>query len=221
MLIYSRLRPFALAMVFLTAVSTQSSNASEPLIIGTGSKGGVYFPTGRAICRTLEEYEKKQGREFTCQQRTSLGSVANLKALQTNKIQLGIVQSDAHYHAFKGIRKFKSGAMHELRSLFSLHAETFTVLARAGSNIRKLEHLQGKRVNVGKKGSGPRETFIELMNTLGWKSSKVAGFTQFSPDEQASALCDGRTDVITFVVGHPANMIRKASKRCNLRGCTR
>jgi uncharacterized protein len=206
----------ALTVFFLAAPAAHTAKAAEPIIIGTGSKGAVYFPTGHAICRLLDEYGQKNGQKYLCQARETLGSVANLKALQAGKFQLGIVQSDAQYHAVKGIRKFKKGAMRELRSLFSLHAETFTVMARVDAGIRNLGHLQRRRINVGKKGSGPRETFIELMGALGWKASKVAGFTQFSPAEQAAALCDGRTDVLTYVVGHPANIIRKASALCRM-----
>ncbi len=190
------------------------SFATEPLNIGTGSSTGVYFPTGRALCHVFGDYGRKKGRKYACTAHQSLGSVANLQALAGGKINLGIVQSDAHYHAVKSIRKFKGKPITELRSLFSLHAETFTVVARSDVSVHKLDDLRGKRINVGKKGSGPRETFLELMATLGWKASHVAGFTQFGADEQVKALCDGRTDVITFVVGHPADLIRRAARSC-------
>ncbi|MBT6096716.1 MAG: TAXI family TRAP transporter solute-binding subunit [Rhodospirillaceae bacterium] len=203
-----------LSLLTLATQPFSTATAKESLSIGTGSKSGVYFPTGRAICHLLNDFSRKKGRKYTCAAHESLGSVANLQALADGKIKLAVVQSDAHYHAVKGIRKFKGKPITSLRSLFSLHAEAFTVIARTDVSVRKLAHLKGKRINVGIKGSGPRETFLELMATLGWKASDVAGFTQFGADEQVKALCDGRTDVITYVVGHPADLVRRAARSC-------
>lgn len=212
------IRSGALCLVFALAIATGSKAAEPPrqLIVGTGSKGGVYYPAGRAICRMLDRHNARKAKKWTCQQRESAGSVANLEGLRESKFDLAVVQSDTHYHAYTSTGKFKEkGAITELRSLFSLHAEPFTVIARAGGGVWKIEQLRGKRVNVGKKGSGPRETFLELLNAMGWNATDFSGFTQISIKDQAAALCDGRTDVTTFVVGHPASMIEQALSSCN------
>lgn len=206
------------AVAMMLAVGTTSMAAETPrqLSIGTGSKTGVYYPTGRAICRMLTRLNARKPGGWSCQQRESAGSVANLAALRAGTLDLAVVQSDTQYHAYTGTAKFReTGPFQELRSLFSLHSEPFTVIARAGGGIWKLEQLQGRRINVGKKGSGPRETFFELIEALGWNAATFAGFTQFDPRDQAAALCDGRTDVITYVVGHPSELISQAIQRCN------
>lgn len=206
----------ALIAVYLVSWAPQASAAdSKALTIGTGSPTGVYFPTGRAICRMLDAYGRAQRKDFACQARESLGSVANLQGLAAGQIDLGIVQSDTHYQAYKGIRKFQDKPITELRSMFSLHAESFTIIARTNLGARRLRDLKGRRVNVGKKGSGPRETFLELMTSMGWNANEFGGFTQYGVKDQVKALCDGRTDVITYVVGHPATAIRDALHDCN------
>ncbi len=201
-------------VLFLSAPQATAAD-SISLNIGTGSPRGVYYPTGRAICRMLEAYGRAQRKDYACQARESLGSVANLQGLAEGQIDLGIVQSDTHYQAFKGIRKFQDKPITELRSMFSLHAESFTIVARANLGARRLRDLKGRRINVGKKGSGPRETFLELMASMGWDANEFGGFTQFGTRDQVKALCDGRTDVITYVVGHPASAIREALQDCN------
>lgn len=205
-----------LAVAISAADHCAAAETQKQLSIGTGSKTGVYYPTGRAICRMLNRLNENKPTGWDCQQRESAGSVANLEALRDGKIDLAVVQSDTHFHAFTGTGKFKDkGAITDLRSVFSLHAEPFTIIARAGGGVWKLEQLKGRRINVGKKGSGPRETFFELLETLGWNSSEFSGFTQYDTREQATALCDSQTDVITFVVGHPSQLIRDAIERCN------
>ena len=190
-----------------------SAETKGVLAVTTGSKGAVYYPTGQALCRILKAHAPKLP---PCDVRESQGSVTNIERLRNGEANLAIVQSDVHFHALNGDGRFKSkGPYKDLRSLFSLHAEPFTVVARAGSGIWKLPHLRGKRINVGRKGSGPRDTFLELMVAMGWDASTFSGFTQFGVSDQAAALCGGSTDVITFVVGHPADSIRQATKRCN------
>ena len=206
----------AFVAAVLAASPGLAADAPRQLSIGTGSKTGVYYPSGRAICRMLDRLNERKPTGWTCQQRESAGSVANLADLRTGKIDFAIVQSDTHYHAFSGTGKFKeAGPFQELRSMFSLHSEPFTIIARAGGGVWRLEQLKGRRINVGKKGSGPRETFFELLETLGWNASEFTGFTQFGVKEQPAALCDGQTDVITFVVGHPSELISDAIGRCN------
>lgn len=206
------------AVLAAVAIAGQCLAADAPreLTVGTGSKTGVYYPSGRAICRMLDRLNEKKSTGWSCQQRESAGSVANINGLRDGKIDLAVAQSDTQFHAVSGTGKFKEqGAFKELRSLFSLHPEPFTIIARAGGGVWRLEQLKGRRINVGKKGSGPRDTFFELLETLGWNSAEFAGFTQFGVKEQPTALCDGQTDVITFVVGHPSELISDAIERCN------
>ena len=73
---------------------------------------------------------------------------------------MGIAQSDVQYKAWKGEGDdFKDeGPFADLRAVFSLHAEPFTVVARDDSGISAFDDLKGKRVNVGNPGSGQRST---------------------------------------------------------------
>ena len=57
----------------------------------------------------------------------------------------------------------------DLRAVFSVHPEPFTVLARKEANITKFEDFKGKRFNVGNPGSGTRASMDELLAAMGWK----------------------------------------------------
>jgi TRAP transporter TAXI family solute receptor len=127
-----------------------------------------------------------------------------------------VAQSDWQYHAYNGTSKFQdAGANKDLRAVFSVHPEPFTVLARADAGIKKFSDLKGKRVNVGNPGSGQRGTMEVVMNTLGWKTSDFSLASELKSAEQASALCDNKVDAIVFTVGHPSGSIKEATTSCD------
>jgi len=182
--------------------------------IGTGGVTGVYYPTGGAICRLVNKNRNKHG--IRCSTESTGGSVFNLNTIRAGDLDMGVAQSDWQYHAYHGSSKFKDkGANKELRAIFSVHPEPFTVVARADSGIRNFGDLKGKRVNVGNPGSGQRGTMEVLMEALGWKMSDFALASELKSSEQSMALCDNKIDAMVFTVGHPSGSIKEATTSCD------
>ncbi|WP_284730710.1 TAXI family TRAP transporter solute-binding subunit, partial [Aeromonas dhakensis] len=69
------------ALPWLAATLALPLQAATPayLTIGTGPLNGVYYPTGGAICRLLNEESGSHG--LHCSVQSTSGSLANLKAL--------------------------------------------------------------------------------------------------------------------------------------------
>ena len=182
--------------------------------IGTGGVTGVYYPTGGAICRLVNKKRKEHG--IRCSTESTGGSVFNLNTIRAGDLDMGVAQSDWQYHAYHGSSKFKDkGANRELRAIFSVHPEPFTVVARADSGIRNFGDLKGKRVNVGNPGSGQRGTMEVLMEASGWKMSDFALASELKSSEQSMALCDNKIDAMVFTVGHPSGSITEATTSCD------
>ena len=182
--------------------------------IGTGGVTGVYYPTGGAICRLVNKNRNKHG--IRCSTESTGGSVFNLNTIRSGDLDMGVAQSDWQYHAYHGSSKFKDkGANRELRAIFSVHPEPFTVVARADSGIRNFGDLKGKRVNVGNPGSGQRGTMEVLMEASGWKMSDFALASELKSSEQSMALCDNKIDAMVFTVGHPSGSITEATTSCD------
>ena len=182
--------------------------------IGTGGVTGVYYPTGGAICRLVNKKRKEHG--IRCSTESTGGSVFNLNTIRAGDLDMGVAQSDWQYHAYHGSSKFKDkGANKELRAIFSVHPEPFTVVARADSGIRNFGDLKGKRVNVGNPGSGQRGTMEVLMEALGWKMSDFQLASELKSSEQSKALCDNKIDAMVFTVGHPSGSIKEATTSCD------
>jgi len=207
-----------ITLIAVTALSTltlvSSVSAKSFITIGTGGVTGVYYPTGGAICRLVNKGEKKHG--IHCSVESTGGSVYNLNTIRAGELDIGVAQSDWQFHAYHGSSKFeKKGANKELRSLFSMHAEPFTVVARADSGIKTFSDLKGKRVNIGNPGSGQRGTMAVVMKALGWEKSDFSLASELKAAEQSKALCDNKVDVIIYAVGHPNGSIKEATTSCN------
>ena len=182
--------------------------------IGTGGVTGVYYPTGGSICRLVNK--DKATHLVRCTVESTGGSVYNINTIRAGELDLGVAQSDWQYHAYNGTSKFAdAGAFTDLRAVFSVHPEPFTVVARADSGIRNLEDLKGKRVNIGNPGSGQRGTMEVLMDALGWDKSTFALASELKSSEQSKALCDNKIDAMVFTVGHPSGSIKEATTSCD------
>ena len=210
------LKPLTLAGAALAAalLAAPATAANSFITIGTGGVTGVYYPTGGAICRLVNKGRKSHG--VRCSVESTGGSVYNINTIRSGDLDMGVAQSDWQYHAYNGTSKFKdSGAFKDLRAVFSVHPEPFTVVARADAGIKNFSDLKGKRVNIGNPGSGQRGTMEVLMNAMGWTKSTFALASELKSSEQSSALCDNKIDAMVFTVGHPSGSIKEATTTCD------
>jgi len=202
---------FGMATTFATV---SPSNAQQFVTIGTGGVTGVYYPTGGAICRLVNKGKKEHG--IRCSVESTGGSVYNLNAIAAGELDMGVAQSDWQFHAYNGTSKFKEqGPNKDLRAVFSVHPEPFTVVARADSGIKNFDDLKGKRVNIGNPGSGQRGTMEVVMAKKGWTKDDFKLASELKSAEQSKALCDNKIDAIVFTVGHPSGSIKEATTSCD------
>lgn len=208
------LRLIAALSVAGLAATANAKPETQFVTIGTGGVTGVYYPTGGAICRLVNQKRKEHG--IRCSVESTGGSVYNINTIRAGELDMGVAQSDWQYHAYNGTSKFKdSGKFKKLRAVFSVHPEPFTVVARADSGIKTFDDLKGKRVNIGNPGSGQRATTEVLLAAKGWKLSDFALASELKAAEQSKALCDNKIDAMVYVVGHPSGSIKEATTSCD------
>jgi TRAP transporter TAXI family solute receptor len=204
------LASWIVAASFVADVRGQDSEAF--VIIGTGGVTAVYYPTGGAICRVVNQASAN----IRCLVQSTGGSIDNIERIRNGELQFGFAQSDWQYHAFHGTDRFAElGAFEDLRAVFSLHAEPFTIVARADAHITHLDDLKGKRVNIGNPGSGQRATMDVVMAAKGWSLADFAEVRELTSVEQSEALCADQVDAIVMTVGHPSASIQKATTGCD------
>ncbi len=202
------------AVLATSLAFTGAASAEEFITIGTGGVTGVYYPTGGAICRLVNKGRKEHG--IRCSVESTGGSVYNINTVREGELEFGVAQSDWQYHAYNGTSKFEDkGKFEDLRAVFSVHPEPFTVVARADSGIKTFADLKGKRVNIGNPGSGQRGTMEVLMGAMGWTADDFELATELKAAEQSAALCDNQIDAMVYTVGHPSGSIQEATTACD------
>jgi TRAP transporter TAXI family solute receptor len=211
----SLMAAIAFGCVTAFGVATSAVAADYTFVtIGTGGVTGVYYPTGGAIARLVNKGKKEHGLRATVE--STGGSVYNLNAIAAGELDMGVAQSDWQFHAYNGTSKFeKQGANKDLRAVFSVHPEPFTVVARADSGVKDFKDLKGKRVNIGNPGSGQRGTMEILMGAVGWTKDDFKLASELKSAEQSKALCDNKIDAMVFTVGHPSGSIKEATTTCD------
>jgi TRAP transporter TAXI family solute receptor len=211
-----RLAAIAIALLIAAGNMTPAIAAGKLITIGTAGEGGVYYPTGGAVCRLIKRGTKEHG--INCSVNTTSGSVYNLKSLKSGELDLAIAQTDWIYHAYKGTSDFRSsGPDKSLRSIFSLHTEAFTVLARGDAGIKDIHDLKHKRIGIGADGSGMLATAEEFIKAEHWDKASFASVKELKSADLGKALCDGTVDAILVTTGHPNGNTQETTSKCSTR----
>jgi len=206
------LAPAVLAFSVTLLTHTPVAVAQQKFItIGTGGVTGVYYAVGGAICRLVNK-ERAQTK-LRCSVESTGGSAYNVNAIKGGELDFGMTQSDVQYEGYKGTGSFKE-AFTDMRTVFSVHPEPFTLVVRKDANINSFADLKGKRVNIGNPGSGTRAAMDVLLATLNMKTSDFALVSELKADEHGAALCDNKIDAFFFGVGHPSANIQDPTTTC-------
>lgn len=183
--------------------------------IGTGEPGGPYHQLGRALCRLIDSGNDQHG--LTCEPLTTPGGQFNLANVRGGAIEFGLVPSDLHYYAVahSGPFQFVDTTYENIRSLFSLYAELFTLVARRGAGIARLDDLKGRRVNTGAWGSAERGFVDALVAAKGWSSRDFLLAEELPASQQSFSFCQDRLDAIVYSTAHPNRDVARVLKLCD------
>ncbi len=198
-----------LSLTLLLAIDAGAASKRVFVTIGTGGVTGVYYPTGGAISRMINKKSKQYGIKATVE--STAGSVYNINAVLSGDLEFGVAQSDRQYQAYHGLAEWKkAGPQKKLRSVFSIHPESITLIASVKSGIKTLKDLKGKRVNIGNPGSGQLQNSKDVLEAAGIPLSSIH-VEQVKAVEAPSLLQDGRIDAFFYTVGHPNGNIKEAT----------
>ncbi len=198
-----------IAALFLVSIVSLSYGKRIFVTIGTGGVTGVYYPAGGAISKMVNKKYKEYGIKMTVE--STGGSVYNINAVLSGDLDFGICQSDRQYEAWYGLAEWKNkGPQKNLRSVFSLHPESITLVASVKSGIKSVADLKGKRVNLGNPGSGQLQNSKDILKAFGISLKDITP-EYVKAVEAPGLLQDGRIDAFFYTVGHPNGNIKEAT----------
>lgn len=192
-------------LIFLFTLLCGSAPAQSVVQIGTGGATGAYYPIGGGLCRQLKEVSL-DGKKIICIANTTNGSAENLEKLGLGQIDYAIVQADLLDDARKAGNA-------DLRALFSLHQEFFTMVVAEKSNVAAFSDLQDKTINAGSEKSASSIGLQRLLSSLGY-GDNFAALTYIDTEEAEAAICSSSIDATVFMVGHPNTNIRYMMSKC-------
>ncbi len=187
----------ALIMAFLIA---GNAGAAEDLGLITGGEKGTYYQFGL----DLQKLVKPSG--FDLAVYPSKGSAENIFAVyQRPGVQMGIVQSDvlAFVSRVETDPVLKQIAK-KTRMVFPLYNEEVHVLGRR--DITSFDDLAGKRVAIGREGSG---TYLTARLLLKLSEVTPSQMIPIDTGEALSELKAGRVDAMFYVAGYPVKLLKE------------
>ncbi len=119
------------------------------------------------------------------------------------------------FNALKGLGQFKeAGAYGDLRAVFSVHPEPFTVVARKESGVKQFTDFKGKRFNVGNPGSGTRASMEELLARDELEDERLLARLRAQGRRARPGAVRRQDRRLLLRVGHPSANIQDPTTSC-------
>src|SRR5260221_13264948 len=130
------------AAVFLCSCASGPVVEPGPFVLGTGAKGGGFYPYGEAVLNVVAA-----ATPVRLTNRETAGSNENLRLLESGAVLIALVNMGPAYEAHTASGSFAGGPrMQNLRALLPMYETPFHYAVPNGSAIRRVRDLGGKRV---------------------------------------------------------------------------
>ncbi|MGK0289876.1 MAG: TRAP transporter TAXI family solute receptor [bacterium] len=166
--------------------------------IVTGGLSGTYYQIGNDLSRLLSRYN------ISLRVYPSRGSLDNVAdVFKRRGVQMGIAQSDvlAYIKANSNNQELRRIAK-KVKMVFPLYNEEVHLIGK--KSIYQLSDLNGKRVAVGKFGSGTYLTAKLIFEITGIKAQLV----ESSGLKAIDKVRNGSVDAMFYVAGYPVQLLR-------------
>ena len=140
-----------LGLVVMLAGASAPVQAQQFINVLTGGTSGIYYPLGVALANI---YAKALPDAKSSAQSTK-ASVENLSLLQAGRGEIAFTLGDTLSQAWRGDTEVGfSKKLDKLRNVAAIYPNYIQIVATAGSAIKSLADLKGKRMSVGAAKSG-------------------------------------------------------------------
>jgi TRAP transporter TAXI family solute receptor len=198
----------------LRAIARRRARTQDLATFVSGPAGGEYTRVVEAILGTL----RRSGRKVQALGVETEGSIENALLIGRGQADVGLVQSDVAWLAATGAGPFAiDGPLKKLAALGSLYPEPVHIVVSAQSQIRSVEDLRGKRVDLGTPQSGTRLNALSILQAHRLAAKDLAEARGDGPQAAMRALSAGRIDAFFTTVGAPARELQRLAVEIPIR----
>lgn len=171
----------------------------KTMIMTAGEKGSAYYTIAEKYAKILA----RDGVKLVIL--TSAGSVENLHRLADPAFQvdIGFVQA--------GLSKGEN--IEKLVSLGSVSYQPLLIFHRLQKPVEVLSQLSGRRIAIGREGSGTRKLALTLLAVNGIEPGGAATFLEAEGEEAAAALMAGKADAIFLMADSASSQTMRSLLR--------
>ncbi len=162
-------------------------------VMASGNMGGTYYSLGGIVAETVNQ--KIPGVRLAVL--PSSGSGENVDLMEKGLCQFALMDSFA-VMAYEGKDLYYEKPQTYLRGVMPLYPEVARILVPLKSDIQSVKDLGGKKVVVGRKGSGVLVTAQQILASSGLGTDKVVP-AYLGMGEGLLALKEGSVDAVIFV----------------------
>jgi TRAP transporter TAXI family solute receptor len=196
----------------LAVIDLRFAQQAGQRTLGTGQRLGTYHAFGQA----LADFATKKGHALHAF--PSDGSVENALMLHDRELDFALIQSDVAQALYEGWSDDGQISLPRLRSVASLWPEAVHVVTLEGTGIERFEQLAGRRVAIGRLGSGTRFTATRISAAFGLDRSSFAETLEESVEDSLADLVAGRLDAVILTEAVPSRSLQAlVQKRSDVR----
>lgn len=182
--------------------STSTENASA-LVVGTGGKGGVFYPYGEGLTNILTANMDGVATTFV----ETGGSVDNIKQVQSGELQIGFSTVDSAYDAISGQAAYADTGKAKICTLAVLYTSFVHVIASETSGINSVEDMKGKIVSFGDSGSSTEGAADRIFEAAGLNPQSDVTRQNLNIADSTAALSGGTIDAFFWIGGLPTKAV--------------
>jgi TRAP transporter TAXI family solute receptor len=197
----------ACAILILTLAFSTDSFAKTRVIFGGGPAGGTF----QVVANGIQVYKPiKAEKGFSVKAQTSAGDLENLRKTNAGRQQMSVVYSGTLYRGREGQLTNDTKKYENVLAVAWLYGAPAQLVVRAGSGIKSVKDLVGKKVGVGNAGSGAFancELFFTHMGIWDKIERNAMGY-----NDAAAAFGNNQLDAFWLFTAFPSGAVIMAAQ---------
>lgn len=194
-------------LLVVTLIFVPSSFAKTRVIFGGGPAGGTF----QVVANGIQVFKPvKEAADFTVKAQTSAGSVENLRKTDAGRQQMSVVYSGHVWLGRNGKMKNDTTKYENVLAVSWLYGAPAQMIVKAGSGIKSVKDLAGKKVGVGNAGSGAFancELFFTHMGVWDQIERNAMGY-----NDAAQAFGNNQLDAFWLFTAFPSGAVIMAAQ---------